>query len=186
MALFEWPPPWNSMVPKASVGLSWVCLLIDHFSDWRSLRVSRLSFFSFWITEILGVSPTCWPIRRPQQHLWGIKQKLFLGLSRVEVRFFLFHCKVCCITFWHLGYDHKVNEWLVLEWPKQEYSQKKHSRASICSTPWVAQHWQQPSTQWLFGSTAHSGFGLLFQPSPLCRSSSGLLCPQKDNLRGRF
>lgn len=70
MALLEWPPPWNSIVPKASVGLSWVCLLMDHFSDWMSLRVSLLSFFSFWTTEMLGVSPTCWPIRRPQQHLW--------------------------------------------------------------------------------------------------------------------
>lgn len=69
MALLECPPPWNSMVPKASVGLSCVCLLMDHFSDWMSFRERRLSFFSFWRTEILGVRPTCWPIRRPQQHL---------------------------------------------------------------------------------------------------------------------
>lgn len=67
IALLECPPPWNSMVPKASVGLSCVCLLIDHFSE-------RLSFFgnrsdlSFWL-EMLGGRPTCCPIKRPQQHL---------------------------------------------------------------------------------------------------------------------
>lgn len=70
MALLEWPPPWNSMVPKASVGLSCVCLLMDHFSDWMSLRASRGSFFSFWVVEALGGCPMCWPVRRPQQHLW--------------------------------------------------------------------------------------------------------------------
>lgn len=75
MALLEWPPPWNSMVPKASVGLSWVCLLMDHFSDWMSFRERRLWFFSFWRTETLGVRPTCWPIRRPQQHLQHKRSK---------------------------------------------------------------------------------------------------------------
>lgn len=46
MALLECPPPWNSMVPKASVGLSCVCLLIDHFSDKLSFLANRsaLSF----------------------------------------------------------------------------------------------------------------------------------------------
>lgn len=69
IALLECPPPWNSMVPKASVGLSWVCLLMDHFSDKLSFFGTR-SDFSFWLDEMLGGRPTCWPISRPQQHLW--------------------------------------------------------------------------------------------------------------------
>lgn len=68
MALLECPPPWNSMVPKASVGLSCVCLLIDHFSDRLSFLAKR-SALSFWLDEMPGGKPTCWPIRRPQQHL---------------------------------------------------------------------------------------------------------------------
>lgn len=68
MALLECPPPWNSMVPKASVGLSCVCLLIDHFSDKLSFLASR-SALSFWLDEMPGGRPTCWPMRRPQQHL---------------------------------------------------------------------------------------------------------------------
>lgn len=68
MALLECPPPWNSMVPKASVGLSCVCLLIDHFSDRLSFLAKR-SALSFWLDEMPGGRPTCWPIRRPQQHL---------------------------------------------------------------------------------------------------------------------
>lgn len=68
MALLECPPPWNSMVPKASVGLSCVCLLIDHFSD-RLSFLARRSALSFWLDEMPGGRPTCWPIRRPQQHL---------------------------------------------------------------------------------------------------------------------
>lgn len=68
MALLECPPPWNSIVPKASVGLSCVCLLMDHFSDRLSFLAKR-SVLSFWLDEMPGGRPTCWPIRRPQQHL---------------------------------------------------------------------------------------------------------------------
>lgn len=68
MALLECPPPWNSIVPKASVGLSCVCLLMDHFSDRLSFLAKR-SVLSFWADEMPGGRPTCWPIRRPQQHL---------------------------------------------------------------------------------------------------------------------
>lgn len=68
MALLECPPPWNSMVPKASVGLSCVCLQIDHFSDRLSFLAKR-SALSFWLVDMPGGKPTCWPIRRPQQHL---------------------------------------------------------------------------------------------------------------------
>lgn len=81
MALLECPPPWNSMVPKASVGLSCVCLLIDHFSDRLSFLAKR-SALSFWLDEMPGGKPTCWPIRRPQQHLHkGQKKKVNVGLK---------------------------------------------------------------------------------------------------------
>jgi len=73
MALLECPPPWNSMVPKASVGLSCVCLQIDHFSNRLSFLANRSSL-SFWLVDIPGGKPTCWPIRRPQQHLRGGNQ----------------------------------------------------------------------------------------------------------------
>lgn len=78
MALLECPPPWNSMVPKASVGLSCVCLLIDHFSDRLSFLAKR-SALSFWLDEMPGGRPTCWPIRRPQQHLEERRTELQLS-----------------------------------------------------------------------------------------------------------
>ncbi len=67
MALLTWPPPWNSMMPYASMGVACVCLATDHFS-------CEVSVCTPWPSSVLllvepGRIATCWFTSWPQQHL---------------------------------------------------------------------------------------------------------------------
>lgn len=67
MALLTWPPPWNSMMPYASVGVACVCLATDHFSCGGSVCTPWPSSAPLMVEP--GRIATCWFTSWPQQHL---------------------------------------------------------------------------------------------------------------------
>lgn len=66
MALLMNPPPWNSMMPKASVGYVLVCLITLHLSFGVSI------WTSWWVSSkelAPGGMATCCVVSWPQAHL---------------------------------------------------------------------------------------------------------------------